>query len=697
MVLSATLRLPRFRLPTIRWQPRALSLATLLGVAMALATLVVGLGWRTVTDSLQGRVASAGLERRLDRGLVGTAAELRAERSRTLLTAEAAAGTRGLPAAVAAGDSARTLDLLRSARRAAAPALLAVVDRRGRILAADPATNLPLATTFPVKQAASGQAAVGVLDGAGTLSLVAAAPVEDRDRNVGTIVALQPLDDRLLDALEEQGELSAALLLQGRVVAATPAIRLRYSQSHGQPVAIVPPGAPGQPGRLSIGGFRFAVRSEGLFSLGSGRTVTLVVGVPVGDGAGPLSGWRFWLDWGGSLLAAALAGVAGWLVGHRLGRQITGLVRDDDHHSALAGREITELAAALSVERDRARARETSAAAELKRLRAVLDAIQDGIIVSDANRRVILANLAAQRMLGLASGTPDAGAIALLPPIESSRDLQARSRSLHSYSAPLADSGDSAGVVTVLHDATEEQEGERLKSEFLSVVSHELQTPLTAIISSADLLIEGEPGQLTPEQLRFVNAIRRNGHRLMTLVSDLLDVTRLEAGRVELDLQPVDLGVLARSAVRSLANLFEQRSQAVEVVVADGVPPALGDRRRLEQILSNLLANAGQYTPVGSQIRVEVRSVEPACQPGRVMLVVADNGPGISPSDQARIFDKFYRGSAAAARRERGSGLGLSIVRSLVELHGGRIWVESVPGAGTRFTVELPIATAEDE
>jgi signal transduction histidine kinase len=251
-------------------------------------------------------------------------------------------------------------------------------------------------------------------------------------------------------------------------------------------------------------------------------------------------------------------------------------------------------------------------------------------------------------------------------------------------------------VVTVLHDATAEREGERLRSEFLSVVSHELQTPLTAIVGAADLLLDGEPGTLTAEQTRFVGAIRRNGDRLIGLVNDLLDVSRLEAGRVALDRQPLDLGALARSSVRAMANLFEQKGQTV-VVDAPGpddppIPPVLGDRRRLEQVLANLLANAGQYTPAGGQVEVRVR-------PGgkMVVLTVADNGPGIGPADQAHLFDKFYRGSSATNRRERGSGLGLAIVRSLVELHGGQVWLDSAPGEGARFSIALPAATAEDE
>ncbi|MGH2461375.1 MAG: ATP-binding protein, partial [Chloroflexota bacterium] len=407
--------------------------------------------------------------------------------------------------------------------------------------------------------------------------------------------------------------------------------------------------------------------------------------------------WRFMIIIWSPLLAGLVAGILGWLIGARLARDIRSLADGRAMSISLSGREVAALARALAEERIDAAARASAARSQIDRLRGVFDALPDGVIVCGPDRSLILANSAAQGMLGLTGAAADGDVIARLPPAEGRAEFRANTRALLSYSTQLAGALGSLGSVTVLHDATEEHESERLKGEFLSVVSHELQTPLAAITGATDLLLDGDPGALNAEQTRFLSAIRRNGQRLSALVSNLLDVSRLEAGRVELDCQPVDLGMLARSGVRSMANLFEQRAQTVTVNVADGVPPVLGDRQRIEQILANLLANAGQYTPVGGRIEVEVTTGPGPDGAEQVVLSVSDDGPGISQSDQARIFDEFYRGASAAARRDRGSGLGLSIVRSLVGLQGGRVWVESQPGEGARFSVALPIATEEDE
>ncbi|HVC34217.1 MAG TPA: ATP-binding protein [Chloroflexota bacterium] len=696
MLLAARLPLRGFRVAALHWKPRPLGLGPLLGLTLALVTLVVGLGWRVMTDELQTRAASVALDQRLGRGVVGTSAVLKDERLQTLLTAEAVSATDGLPAAVAAGNTQRTLQLLENRHKAVSSELLAVIARSGTLLAADPATNLPLAATGPVRQAMKGQSSVAAIDDPAGVALLAVAPVRQGGQTIGAVLALQPLDDRLMNSAQDVGDLSSALLLQGHVVAASRLIRSRYAENHSQPVTLIPATGLGQPAHLAIGPASFAVASQALLSLGPGRSVTLVVGEPVAAGGSSPTSARFWLTWGSPLLAAVLVGVLGWLIGRRLGGDILRLRDARDPGPRVAGAEIALLASSLARERASAAARHADVHGEIDRLRAVFDAVQDGIIVSGADRRVLLANAAAQRLLGLTGGTADA-VLALLPPPEGGTEVHAGARSLRSYSAPIGGVGGALGVVTVLHDATEERESERLKSEFLSVASHEFQTPLAAIVGAADLLLEGDPGALTGEQTRFLTAIRRNSHRLISLVSDLLDVSRLEAGRVELDCQPVDLGVLARSGVRAVANLFEQKSQTVVVRAPEGLPPALGDRRRIEQVLANLLANAGQHTPAGGQIEVEVAAAGAVGGSGRVVLSVADDGPGISATDQARIFDKFYRGSNAAARRERGSGLGLSIVRSLAELHGGSVWVESAPGQGSRFSVALPVATDQDE
>lgn len=197
-------------------------------------------------------------------------------------------------------------------------------------------------------------------------------------------------------------------------------------------------------------------------------------------------------------------------------------------------------------------------------------------------------------------------------------------------------------------------------------------------------------------QRRFLDTIERNCARLVGLVGDLLDLSRLEAGRVELDPQPLDTPSVVRGAVAALANLFEARGTVVQLDVPDGTPAIMGDRRRVEQVLTNLLANAAKYTPDRGQVEVTARGVD-----GRVTVVVADSGPGVLDTERDIVFDKFYRGRDAVRRGEAGSGLGLAIVKSLVELHGGSVRLENGASNGStlrgaRFIVDFPRAAEDD-
>jgi signal transduction histidine kinase len=336
---------------------------------------------------------------------------------------------------------------------------------------------------------------------------------------------------------------------------------------------------------------------------------------------------------------------------------------------------------------ERVEARFHDVQAREQHLQRVIASLSEGLIVADAERRVVLVNPAARGLLSL----PARGEEQTLE-LFTDELLPSSERVIRSYSAPVRDeSGQVLGTVTVLRDATRDQELDRLKSEFLTVVSHELQTPLTAIKGALELVLEDDTGQLSRVQRRFLETIGRNSSRLVGLVGDLLDLSRLEAGRVELEPQPLDTASLVRGALAAVSNLFEARGTTLHVEVPDTVPPIMGDRRRLEQILTNLLANAAKYTPGGGVVEVSAATVN-----GHVSLSVADNGPGVPDSDRDIVFDKFYRGREAQARGEAGSGLGLAIVKSLVDLHGGTVRVEENSPRGARFVVELPRANEED-
>lgn len=236
---------------------------------------------------------------------------------------------------------------------------------------------------------------------------------------------------------------------------------------------------------------------------------------------------------------------------------------------------------------------------------------------------------------------------------------------------------------------TELQRLDELKSTFVSVAAHELRSPLASIQGYLEVLLDEEPGPLTTEQREYLEIVQRGAHRLLRITGSLLDATRIEAGRIELVLQPVNLRVLVETVVAEWQGWLDAKQQQLVVDAAPDLPAALCDETRAAQILNNLVSNASKYTPQGGTIRI---SLVPAEEDGFLQVSVADNGLGIAASDQAKLFSRFFRTENARLTDATGTGLGLYIARSLVELHGGRIWFESEIDRGSTFHVTLPAA-----
>ena len=228
-----------------------------------------------------------------------------------------------------------------------------------------------------------------------------------------------------------------------------------------------------------------------------------------------------------------------------------------------------------------------------------------------------------------------------------------------------------------------------LKSQFVSVAAHELRTPLSAILGYVEMLLDGDLGHLTKQQRESLETVERSASRLMAITRNLLDLTRIEAGTILLSLKSVDLGALLRAVVEEYEPELAARDHRVNLELPRDLPPALCDEGRAVQIVGNLLSNAAKYTPPDGTISVRLGRDE---QEGFLRVSVSDEGPGISLEDQEQLFTRFYRGESARQSGEAGTGLGLPIARALVELHGGRIWLESQPGAGSTFIVTLPTA-----
>jgi signal transduction histidine kinase len=231
-----------------------------------------------------------------------------------------------------------------------------------------------------------------------------------------------------------------------------------------------------------------------------------------------------------------------------------------------------------------------------------------------------------------------------------------------------------------------------IKSTFVSVAAHELRSPLTSITGYVEMLLDEEYGPLSDDQRKRLELVQRSAHRLLTTTDTLLDVTRIEAGRVELVLQPRDLAALVETVVREFGPQLEARAQRLTLRASRELPPALCDEARAGQVIVNLLSNASKYTPRGGRITVSLAPGEA----GFLQVSVADTGVGIRAGDQSKLFSRFFRAESAERTGAEGAGLGLYIARSLVELHGGRIWFESEAGKGSTFYVTFPIADGGD-
>jgi signal transduction histidine kinase len=253
-----------------------------------------------------------------------------------------------------------------------------------------------------------------------------------------------------------------------------------------------------------------------------------------------------------------------------------------------------------------------------------------------------------------------------------------------------SDAGEAIGIVITLRDISKQAETDRAKSELISTVSHELRTPMTSINGYATLLRQGAVGPLTEKQQHFLDIISRNVSRLSMLINDLLDVSRIESGKVKLVLEEVNLASLAQDVVETLTVSAQRKGLRLVLTAPPNLPPVKADWGCITQVLINLIGNAITYTETG-QIEVSLQAVASVMQ-----VQVKDSGIGVSSEEVARIFDRFYRAERDEVRASTGTGLGLSIVKTYVEMHGGRIWVESELNKGSIFSFILPLASQEE-
>ncbi len=230
------------------------------------------------------------------------------------------------------------------------------------------------------------------------------------------------------------------------------------------------------------------------------------------------------------------------------------------------------------------------------------------------------------------------------------------------------------------------QELDKLKSDFVSTVSHELRTPMTSIKGYVDNILDGLTGALTDQQSYYLKRVKSNVERLTRMINELLDLSRIEAGKVELNLGNVRMREFVNEVVEGFQGMAQQKGLTLRAHQPEDLPVIRCDHDKLHQVLTNLVQNAIKFTPTGGEIRVELQVRDD----GYLQIGVIDTGCGIPPHELDKVFEKFYRGESGSPDDPRW-GLGLAIAKSLVKLHGGEIWVESPPGRGSRFCFTVPI------
>jgi signal transduction histidine kinase len=252
--------------------------------------------------------------------------------------------------------------------------------------------------------------------------------------------------------------------------------------------------------------------------------------------------------------------------------------------------------------------------------------------------------------------------------------------------SPILDrKGRIVGASRIARDITDRKQLDRMKDEFVGTVSHELRTPLTAIKGFIELVLDGDAGPVADTQREFLEVAARNADRLGSVINDILDVSRIESQGLEIRLDPTDLGAVLEDVASTFRLMAHNKGLTLRHEVAD-LPKVLGDASRLVQVFSNLLSNAIKYTPGGE---VGIRATAAG---DRVEVVVHDAGIGLTEEEQGQLFTKFFRGRNPVVTDSGGTGLGLVIVKGILDKHQGTIHVESRAGEGTRFRVTLPIA-----
>ncbi len=390
-------------------------------------------------------------------------------------------------------------------------------------------------------------------------------------------------------------------------------------------------------------------------------------------------------------------------------------VKSDDEMGLLAAafNHMAEAVERSSTELERTNNRLTE---EKTRIQCIIEGIPDGVMMVDHRSDVVFLNSAVRFMLELdgthteRQGTTgndkdsDNGTLSLydaaLQPfaerleaaLREPQDVtleQPRRRILRLRAVPMKDDLGQPGCLLLLHDVTEEREIDEMKNSFIALVSHELRTPLTSILAFSSYMLTEKLGPLTDAQKTGVESMYRQAKRLSAIISDFLDVSRIESGKVQMQKQPIEVDEIAERVIEELKPQAAEKNITMSVerrgLPKDAHVVALADEQRIAQVFTNLLGNALKFTEVNGKVNITL-----SVRNGGIVVSVSDTGCGIPPEELPKIFDRFYQVERVVTRKTGGTGLGLAIVKNIVEAHGGKVWVTSKVGEGTTFYFTLP-------
>lgn len=354
---------------------------------------------------------------------------------------------------------------------------------------------------------------------------------------------------------------------------------------------------------------------------------------------------------------------------------------------------------------------------EASRSRAILESVADGVVVTNAALAITLFNVSAERILSLTANDVNRKSLTDLGDLMGSaaqkwvraiREISAdptaaqgsepyaeqieldNKRVVAIRLAPVYWRNDFLGTVTIFRDITHQVQVDRMKSEFVANVSHELRTPMTSIKGYVEIMLMGAAGDLTDPQKRFLGIVKSNTERLTVLVNDLLDVSRIEAGHVSLNITRLSLQMVVENVLSDIVRRSREENKEIQFTmeIEPDLPMIMADRERIHQVISHLAMNGYNYTPAGGEVQIRARRVN-----GDIQVDVQDNGIGIAAKDRPRVFERFFRGTDPLVLATAGNGLGLAMAKTLIEMHQGHIWYESEgePGKGSIFSFTLPV------